>query len=317
MFLSRKLFVLSALSLASIGAVAGCSVDATTDEAVEESEADLSKAGKALIGSYKDDSGAIRGLILTANKAGQANEFIADVSTGIVCITTPCPSSERITGTFTAGSKTINFKSATASQHVQHLLGRYSYLVQGDKLTLFRKGSSQSLEKVVSYCAEASDCYAQDIIHPMCLGGFTCSTTNTCTWKCGSLPPFSSCAGLDAAACNANPKCEPRYGASCPLCKDMSFQGCDDKPVDPCAGLPEPECAASPSCDPVYGPSACSPDGRICTADMAYKGCKEGGDQGTVCLSSDSCAAGQHCSTEDGVCNPHGMLAVCAGTCVN
>lgn len=273
---SKKLFVLAALSLTSLASTAGCSLDASPDdEIVEGSEAELSAAGKALIGSYVDDSGAFRGLILTSKKAGQANEFIADVSTGIVCITTPCPSSERITGTFTAGTKTINFKAPTASAHVQHLLGRFNYLVQGDKLSLSRKGFAQSLEKVTSYCAEASDCYAQDIIHPMCLGAFSCSTENTCSWKCGSFPPPDQCAGLDLDACTAEPACQP-----------------------------------------VFGPSACTADGRICTADMAYKGCKEAPQAETACMSSASCPKGTHCSTEDGVCNPVGMLAVCGGTCV-
>lgn len=276
--LTKKLFVLAALSLSSLAAMAGCSVDAgDDDDVVEESEQDLSKAGKALIGSYKDDTGAFRGLILTSKKVGQGNEFIADVDTGIRCITTPCPSSERITGTFTAGTKTITFRSTTASSHVQHLLGRYNYLVQGDKLSLSKKNFAQSLEKATSYCAQESDCYAQDIIHPMCLGGFSCTTENTCKWSCGFLPP---------------------------------------PPPDPCAGLSEPACTASPSCDPIYGPSACTADGRICTADIAYKGCKPGQTQDTVCLSSNTCPAGQHCSTEDGVCNPVGMLAVCGGTCV-
>jgi hypothetical protein len=34
-----------------------------------------------------------------------------------------------------------------------------------------------------------------------------------------------------------------------------------------------------------------------------------------TCYSSDDCGAGQYCTTEDGVCNSYGMLAVCAGTC--
>lgn len=221
----------AALALVAAGSLAGCAADTspTDDEGVEESSDELTAGGKALIGSYKDDSGAFKGLVLTATKVGQRNEFFADVDTGIRCITTPCPSSERIEGTFTAGTKTITLYSTT-TVHAKHLLGKYDYVVQGAKLSLSRKGFAQSLEKVGSYCAESSDCYAQDIIHPMCMGGFTCTPQNTCSWKCGAWPP--------------------------------------PPPVT------------------------------------------------TVCLSSNSCAADQHCSTEDGVCNPYGMLAVCAGTCV-
>jgi hypothetical protein len=274
MMIFKKLSVVAALSLSSLALVAGCASATDDVDDVGEGESDLSAAGKALIGSYTDDSGTFRGLILTATKAGQANEFIADVSTGIVCVTTPCPSSERITGTFTAGTKTINLKSSTASQHSQHILGRYNYTVQGDKLSLSRKNFAQSLEKVGSYCSQSSDCYTQSIIHPMCLGGFSCTAENTCKWSCGQPPA----------------------------------------PADPCDGLTLDECTASSQCKPKFGPSACTVDG-LCTADMAYKGCKKNLD-GAVCLSSGTCAAGEHCSTEDGVCNSYGMLAVCAGNCV-
>jgi hypothetical protein len=232
--MSSRIFFSSlvAVALATTGAITGCAADTSADEeVVDESEEELTKAGKALIGSYKDDSGKLQGLILTSVKAGQANEFIADIDTGIRCITTPCPSSERVTGTFTAGTKTITFKSSSASSLVQPLLGKYNYLVQGAKFSIWRKGYSQSLEKVPSYCAQANDCFGQDIIHPMCLGQFDC-VQNSCSWSCGYYPP-----------------------------------------------------------PPPPPPS------------------------GTVCLSSGSCDAGEYCTTEDGVCNSYGMLAVCAGTC--
>lgn len=231
---TSKLFFGSAslVALAFVAGLAGCAADTSPadDEAVvEESSDELTAADKALIGSYSDDSGAFKGLVLTSKKVGQRNEFFADVDTGIRCITAPCPSSERLEGTFTAGTKTITLYSTTAV-HAKHLLGKYDYRVQGDKLTLSRKGFEQSLAKSGSYCSTSSDCYEQNIIHPMCMGGFTCTPQNTCSYKCGVWPP------------------------------------------------PPPVA--------------------------------------TVCLSSNSCAAGEHCSTEDGVCNPHGMLAVCAGTCV-
>ena len=235
--LTSKLFFgsvsFAALALVAAGSLAGCAADTSSTDAdegvAEESSDELNAAGKALIGSYTDDTGAFQGLVLTSKKVGQRNEFFADVDTGLRCITTPCPTFQRIEGTFTAGSKTITLYSTTASIPAQHLLGKYNYVVQGDKLTLTRKNFSQSLAKGGSYCAKSDDCYAQDIIHPMCMGGFTCTPQNTCAWKCGTWPP-----------------------------------------------------------PPVV----------------------------TVCLHSGTCAAGEHCSTEDGVCNPYGMLAVCAGTCV-
>jgi hypothetical protein len=269
---------LSAVLVASAFAfLPGCAVDAPAadDADVEESSDELTAAGKALIGSYQDDTGAFRGLVLTTQKVGQGNKFFADVDTGIVCITTPCPSSERIEGTFTAGPKTITLRAPTASNFSKHLLGQYKYLVQGDKFSLIRKDFAQSLEKTGSDCAAPRDCNRQSLIHPMCVGGWTCATatTNTCGWKCG-IPVPQSCTGLDLSACTANVACQPKFG-----------------------------------------PSACTADGRICTADMAFKGCFA--KTATVCMSSNSCDGGQHCSVEDGVCNSSGMLAVCSGTCVN
>ena len=43
--------------------------------------------------------------------------------------------------------------------------------------------------------------------------------------------------------------------------------------ADACTGLDLTACMSSDSCSPKFGPSACSADGRICTADMAFKGC--------------------------------------------
>ena len=150
MVTSKLLFGFVALALVSAGSV-GCAADTSSvdDEGdVEESADELTAAGKALIGSYKDDSGAFKTLVLTTKKVGQRNEFSADVDTGIRCIKAPCPSSEHIQGTITAGSKTITLYSTTASGFAKHLLGKYNYLVQGDKFSLSRKGFAQSLEKV-------------------------------------------------------------------------------------------------------------------------------------------------------------------------
>ncbi len=146
---TRRMFAgLAALTFLSAGALTGCAVEASPDdEVVEESSEQLSAAGKALIGSYRDDSGAFRRLVLTSTKVGQRNVFTADVDTGIRCIVAPCPSAEHIEGTFTAGSKTITLYSDTASAHAQHLLGRYNHLVQGAKFTLSRRGFTQSLER--------------------------------------------------------------------------------------------------------------------------------------------------------------------------
>ena len=149
MLTSKLSFGLVALALVSAGS-AGCAADTSpvADDQVEESADELTAAGKALIGSYKDDSGAFKSLVLTSKKVGQRNQFSADVDTGIRCIVAPCPSSEHIEGTFSAGAKTITLYSTTASAHAKHLLGKYNYLVQGEKFSLTRKDFAQSLEKL-------------------------------------------------------------------------------------------------------------------------------------------------------------------------
>lgn len=149
MFASRTLLGLVTLALASVTGLAGCAADSTTggEDSTEESADELSAAGKALIGTYSDDSGAFTRLALTSKKVGQRNVFVADVDTGIRCFRAPCPAGEHIEGTFTAGKKTITLYSTTASPASQHLLGKYSYLAQGEKLSLSRKDFAQSLAK--------------------------------------------------------------------------------------------------------------------------------------------------------------------------
>lgn len=150
----------AAVALVSSSVLAGCAANtgAIDDDMAEETNDELSAAGQELLGSYEDDSGAFRSLVLTTKKVGKRNAFVATVDTGIRCITTPCPSSETIEGTFTAGKKTITFYSTTASSSAQHLLGKYKYLVQGEKFTLMRDGSEQSLAKV----SDASEIWPSD-----------------------------------------------------------------------------------------------------------------------------------------------------------
>ena len=166
MKLSRLFFALGTTLVVSSSALTGCAADAALvdDAALGESSDELTAAGKALIGAYQDDTGAFRGLVLTNEKVGPRNKFFADVDTGVRCITTPCPSSERIEGTFSASPTMITLRSTTASSFSQHLLGQYKYLVQGDKLSLSRKDFAQSLARTGTYCGAPSDCGRQNLI---------------------------------------------------------------------------------------------------------------------------------------------------------
>lgn len=261
-------FALSSFAALSF-ALVGCAADVAEEDMVEEAESDLSAAGRALIGSYADDSGAFKGLVLTSKKVGQRNVFFADVDTGVRCIKAPCPSSERIEGTFTAGSKTITLRSTTASGLADHLLGKYNYVKQGDKLTLFRKGFTQSLAKQLSYCAAPTDCESQDLIHVMCVGSWSCTATNTCAYSCGAPAPAPSTSCYASDDCGATEYCTTEDG----VCNSSGM-------LAVCSGTCE---ARKPAA--------------------------------TACYSSEGCGPTEYCTTEDGVCNPSGMLAVCSGTC--
>jgi hypothetical protein len=145
--MSSKLVGLAALTCLSLGALSGCAADTADNQEADDSTQDLTSAAKALIGSYSDDAGSFQKLVLSARTEGRRNAFSADVDTGVRCVRAPCPSSEHIEGTFTAGSKTVTLYSTTASVNSQHLLGTYNYVLQGGKLSLSKKGFDQSLSR--------------------------------------------------------------------------------------------------------------------------------------------------------------------------
>lgn len=116
----------------------GCAVESAEDDG-EETDIDsseLSAAGKALIGSYEGGA-TLQNLELTATKVGSANAFTADIDTGI-----------HLEGTFTAGPKTITFKTTNPSPTAARFAGRYRYIANGTTLILSRAGVTETLEKV-------------------------------------------------------------------------------------------------------------------------------------------------------------------------
>ncbi len=176
----------------------GCTADAPADEAdAEEAETsadELTANAKKIVGAFHG-AGTVRPPTFEGIVFAQNGTFFADLDTGIRCITAPCPSSAHLEGTFSATKSYIRLtaKAGTASTD---FYGRYKYTLSGDKLSFSRTANgatwSQSLSKEISYCAAATDCDGQGLIHPMCLGGWTCSTANTCAFKCGVLPVDTS-----------------------------------------------------------------------------------------------------------------------------
>ena len=184
-----QIAVLLAIAVAAVGACGG-----EADQAASADE-DLTQGGQALIGSYVErGAGQFRALVLTGEKVdANANRFYADIDTGLRCIQAPCPSTERVEGSFTGGTKTLTLRSETASDAARVILAKYNHQRIGNKLSLSRAGGfQQSLEKVDSYCggaARVSDCDGQALIHAQCVGGWTCSAASTCGWSCESTPP--------------------------------------------------------------------------------------------------------------------------------
>jgi hypothetical protein len=193
-------FTLVALGCAALAAP-GCAADTDPLDDADAEEAgtsqdELNANAKKLVGAYQHSGGAMRpptfqGLVLSAN-----GTFFADIDTGIRCITTPCPSGARLEGKFTATKSYLRLTAKTAGGDGAAFYGRYKYTVNKDgDLSLTRAGQdwtawSNDLSKENSYCGQPTDCNAQNLIHPMCVGGWTCggTTGNSCAWKCGVLP---------------------------------------------------------------------------------------------------------------------------------
>lgn len=187
-----------------LAALPGCAADAT-DEAGEEGDAEeleatqdeLNANAAKLVGAYTLSNSSPRpprfeGLVLE-----QSSAFFAEVDTGIRCITTPCPSHVRLEGTFKATKSYLTLSPASGEPaHSFH--GRYKYtLTSTGKLSLTRAGASwknwsNKLAKQNSFCSEPTDCEGQSIIHPMCVGGWTCGEPQTCSWKCGIPTPTNA-----------------------------------------------------------------------------------------------------------------------------
>lgn len=128
-----------ALLVTSASLHAACAVETEADDDSAESEgAELSAAGRALIGAYEGGA-TLRRLDLSATKVGAANAFTAD----IVASEGPL----HVEGTFTAGAKTLTFRTTTPSPGAARFAGRYRYAAIGSELTLSRAGMTETLAK--------------------------------------------------------------------------------------------------------------------------------------------------------------------------
>lgn len=241
-------------TLALIGTAAtGC------DSSETSASEDLTAAGKKLIGARVAmatvPSGAhFIGLVLSADPVtANANTFVADIDTGIKCITTPCPSMAHVTGRFTAGTTTLTL-TADSGQNIglaSKLMGKYTYVKTSTKLTLTKTGFKQALKNASSYCnadTAAEDCELQDLDSdcPDTVA-WSCSDTNRCVATCetqgkfcggfAGIPcpdglfckhPDGSCNVADGGGtCSAIPKCNPTFSEPVCGCNGQTYiNGC-------------------------------------------------------------------------------------------
>lgn len=206
-------FAATALVLGcSFLAIPACAVDASqqdTDEETSASQDELNAAATRLVGAYHQTGGAARpptfeGLVLLRD-----GSYFADVDTGIRCVRAPCPSNVRLEGTFSATAKTLRL-NPKPGQQASAFHGKYNYtLSNGGELGLTRAGASwnnwsNTFSKKNSYCAEPKDCGGQGLIHPMCVGQWTCGEQNACGYKCGGIAVDNSVWPANATKLVAN-----------------------------------------------------------------------------------------------------------------
>lgn len=192
----------SAFALASaFAALQGCSAEVPQDAAdAEETEAsvdELSANAQRLVGAYHG-AGSTRppsfeGLVFKLD-----GTFFGDVDTGIRCFRAPCPSNVHLEGRYSATKSYLRLSPASGAA-ASSFYGRYRYtLSTKGKLSIssatIGAGWSNDLDKELSYCAQPSDCGGQGLIHPFCVGDWTCGdgAANTCGYQCGAVHPPAS-----------------------------------------------------------------------------------------------------------------------------
>lgn len=226
----------------ALAILAGCAADseesATTDSdlvapmpSVQVQGAWRAKPGTATSPSW------FEGVVFSEN-----GTFFADVNNGIMCITTPCPSSVRISGTYTVRGQSLLLTSTDPANDSQYF-ARYSVSRSNDdQLTIKGAGFANTLETQHSYCGEPTDCAGQGLIHPMCVGHWTCSEQNSCGYSCGIDPAANTVWPTDRTKLVAETKGggfkpPPPPGSTCALgaakytldlaTKTLSWEVCD------------------------------------------------------------------------------------------
>jgi hypothetical protein len=192
---------LTALFLAT-AAAAGCASnpDAADDGVGDDESALASRAWEDLVGAYSVTSGPVfQQIVFTRSIESRGHHFFANVDNGIRCITTPCPSTDRVEGWYSAGPKTVTLHYTASDSGERY---RYTLTAKGG-LTMSRAGETHEFTSEGTYCDDAADCAEQSYVHIMCVGRATCSAGH-CGYTCGFPLPDAGPDASDAGTPDAD-----------------------------------------------------------------------------------------------------------------
>jgi hypothetical protein len=182
--IQTRLAMTAALSFAALSVLGGCAADAVPTEGDVSRSEDAMSTKKALLGKWDADTGIIYNLELTNDYAEtlggflKGHRFQATVDNGVRCITTPCPSSDVLSGVYAIKGDKITFASYDRPiASFANIAGEYRFHVTAKKLAMDRCDGSAAASSTFHHAAPAATCG-----NVVCGEGTTCCNplTSTC-----------------------------------------------------------------------------------------------------------------------------------------
>ncbi len=176
-----RLALSAAVSFATLSVLGGCaantaSTDGAADGDVTSQSAEALSTKKALLGKWDADTGVIYNLELTNDYAEtlggflKGHRFEATVDNGLRCFTTPCPSSDVLSGVYAVKGDKITFASydrpiATFAK----IAGEFRFHVTAKKLSIEKCDGSAAASSTFHHAAPVATC-----------GNVVCGEGTTC-----------------------------------------------------------------------------------------------------------------------------------------